>query len=59
MEAAGIIHDGGGCRVRSAAGCLTPYGGPQIEALLERWDRILALASRLARERGEENVLYP
>lgn len=33
--------------------------GPRIEALLERRDRILALASRLARERGEENVLYP
>jgi len=33
--------------------------GPRIEALLERRDRMLALASRLARERGEENVLYP
>jgi hypothetical protein len=33
--------------------------GPRIEALLKRRDRILALASRLARERGEENVLYP
>lgn len=33
--------------------------GPRIESLLKRRDQIVALASRLARERGEENVLYP
>jgi len=33
-------------------------GNRQIAALLERRDRILAIAERLAAERGEDKVLF-
>jgi hypothetical protein len=33
-------------------------GGPQIETLLKRRDRILALAERRVREQGEAAVLF-
>jgi hypothetical protein len=33
-------------------------GGPQIESLLKRRDKIVALAARLVQERGEAAVLY-
>jgi hypothetical protein len=33
--------------------------GPQIETLLVRRDKILALAERRVREKGEAAVLYP